>query len=201
MQTYASHKTRNLLRMALFFALVTIQTWVPFLGNIDTPLLSVTIVHVTVIVATLWLGTKQGLAVGTFWGINSWLRALIMPVSPLQTFVLSSPIISVLPRILMPLIIGSLYHRLSESQKKSKVIQAIFGALGAALNTIILLGFIGIFKTNAGMTAMNAETSSALWVILMGIVVSNGIPEFIFSGLVTPPILNALKLSRRRIGQ
>ncbi|HFI0462953.1 TPA: ECF transporter S component [Streptococcus suis] len=201
MKTYASKKTQMLLRLALFMALVAIQTWVPFLGNINIPPLSITFVHVTVIVATLWLGTKAGLVVGGFWGINSWIRSVVMPISPLQQLVLSSPIISVIPRLLMPLIIGLLFHGLKVETQNKKWVQVLFGALGAILNTVILLGFIGLFKADAGMGAMGAETNAALWMILMGIVTVNGIPEMIFSGLVTPPLLMALKHSRRRIGK
>lgn len=198
MQTYSKSNTSQLVKLGLFFALVFIQTWVPFLGNINTPLLSVTIIHVTVIVATLWLGTKEGILVGTFWGINSWLRAIMMPSSPLQLLVLSSPIVSVLPRFLMPLIIGIIYNHLSEKSQKSKLTHILLGALGSLLNTAVLLSFIGIFKAGSGMEALGAETTGALWNVLGAIVISNGIPELIFSGLVTPPLLAAVKFGSKR---
>lgn len=198
MNTYSKRKTSQLVKLGLFFALVFIQTWVPFLGNINIPPLSITFVHVTVIVATLWLGLKEGVIVGTFWGLNSWLRSVMMPISPLQQFVLSDPLISVLPRILMPLIIGALYYMLSKKQQENRLVQVAFGALGAILNTVLLLGFIGLFKADAGMSAMKAESNAALWSVLGGIVVVNGIPEAIFSGLVTPSILTAIKYAIKK---
>lgn len=197
MQTYSKTNTSQLVKIGLFFAIVLIQTWVPFLGNINTPFLSITIVHVTVIIATLWLGTKEGILIGGFWGLNSWFRALAMPSSPLQSLVLTSPIVSVLPRILMPLMIGMIFHRLSQKNQNSKLIQVAMGMLGALLNTAILLGFIGLFKTNSGMEALGVTTGGALWNVLGGIVVTNGVPEFIFAGLVTPPLLAALKHVRK----
>ncbi|MGX7100027.1 ECF transporter S component [Globicatella sanguinis] len=197
-KTYSNSKTGNIVKLGLFFALVFIQTWVPFLGNINTPLLSVTIVHVTVIIATLWLGIKEGVLVGTFWGINSWLRALIMPNSLMAAMVFNSPIISVLPRFLMPLIIGAIYYNLSKNLQNSKMVHILLGALGSLLNTAIVLGFIGLFRVNGGMQALGADTSAHLWKVLWGIVISNGVPEFLFSGIVTPPLLAAVKYSSRR---
>lgn len=197
-KTYSNSKTSNIVKLGLFFALVFIQTWVPFLGNINTPLLSVTIVHVTVIVATLWLGIKEGVLVGTFWGINSWLRALIMPNSLMAAMVFNSPVISVLPRFLMPLIIGAIYYNLNKKMQNSKIVHILLGALGSLLNTAIVLGFIGLFRVQGGMEALGAETSAHLWKVLWAIVLSNGVPEFLFSGIVTPPLLAAVKYSSRR---
>lgn len=197
MKTYSQVRTTQMVRLALFFALITIQTWVPFLGNINIPPLSITFVHVTVIVAVLWLGTKEGVIVGAVWGLNSWVRSLVMPVSPLHALVLSSPIISVLPRILMPLIIGYVYrHMMNGKTGENHWRLSFLGGLGSLLNTGLLLGFIGLFKTSAGMSVMGATSSQALWYILMGIVLTNGIPEAIFSSIMTPILVRALSVSQ-----
>ncbi|MBF6626550.1 ECF transporter S component [Aerococcaceae bacterium zg-BR9] len=210
MQTYTKNRTGELVRLALFLSLIIIQTWVPFLGNINIGLLSITFIHVTVIVATLWLGLREGVMVGTMWGLNSWIRSLAMPTSPLATYALSSPIVSVLPRILMPLIIGLIYVRLTPKQQQSKITLFILGGLGAILNTVLLLGAIGVFRSSGGAIAMGvikeaseatSATSIALWKILGGIVVSNGIPEMIFSAFVTPTLVSALQFSQKHIGR
>ena len=58
-QRYGSqNKTNQLVKLSVFVALIIIQSWVPMLGNIPTPVLSITYIHVTVILATLWLGWK-----------------------------------------------------------------------------------------------------------------------------------------------
>ncbi|MBR7927029.1 ECF transporter S component [Aerococcaceae bacterium zg-ZUI334] len=210
MQTYTKNRTGELVRLALFLSLIMIQTWVPFLGNINIGLLSITFIHVTVIVATLWLGLREGVMVGTMWGINSWIRSLAMPTSPLATYALSSPIVSVLPRILMPLIIGLIYMNLPKKHQQSKITLFILGGLGAILNTVLLLGAIGLFRSSGGAIAMGviqdaaqatSQTSLVLWKILGGIVISNGIPEMIFSALVTPTLVTALQFSQKRMNQ
>lgn len=190
-------RTKELVQLSLLLALILIQTWVPFLGNINIPPLSITFVHVTVIVTTLTLGTREGVIVGTFWGLNSWIRAVIMPISPLHTMVLSNPLISVVPRILMPLIIGKIYEHLSTDKQQSKSVYGILGGLGSLLNTVILLGFIGLFQANSGMAAFGVESHRALWLSLMGIVTANGMPEMIFSAMVTPIVVIALKKTIR----
>ena len=50
----SQNKTNQLVKLSVFVALIIIQSWVPMLGNIPTPVLSITYIHVTVILATLW---------------------------------------------------------------------------------------------------------------------------------------------------
>ena len=114
MTSYSNNKTKDLVRISLFMAIIILQSWVPFLGNITIPLypLAITFIHVTVIVATLYLGTKAGVIVGGVWGVNSLIRAYVMPTSPMYIYVFNSPFVTILPRMLMPLIVGFISHKI-----------------------------------------------------------------------------------------
>lgn len=56
--------TRRIAIFGLLTAILLIQNFVPFLGNIPIPPLNPTIIHITVIVATLTLGTVDGMILG-----------------------------------------------------------------------------------------------------------------------------------------
>nr|WP_281727681.1 ECF transporter S component [Facklamia miroungae] len=176
--------------LSIFMAIILLQTWVPFLGYIAIPPLNITIIHVTVIVATLWLGTKDGFIIGAFWGLNSLIRAYVMPTSPMYVYVFSSPLVSLLPRMIMPLIVGW-FAKQTQSKLKDRLRYMLAGGLGSLLNTIFVLGAIGLFK-QAEYAQISGANLDTLWQVLGGIVLVNGVPEMIFSILVTPILINAL---------
>lgn len=194
MTSYSNNKTKEMVRISLFAAIIILQSWVPFLGNITIPLypLAITFIHVTVIVATLYLGTKAGVIVGGVWGINSLIRAYVMPTSPMYLYVFNSPFVTILPRLLMPLLVGLISHYILNKTTSFKVNAAISGVLGSLLNTILVLGAIVVFRRNEYLTIQDASMET-LWNILGGIVLANGVPEMILAGLLVPIILTALK--------
>ena len=168
-QRYGSqNKTNQLVKLSVFVALIIIQSWVPMLGNIPTPVLSITYIHVTVILATLWLGWKEGVLVGTAWGLNSWIRALTAPVSPINAQVLSDVMVSVLPRMLMPLILAGLIVVFKSWSKNPRLVGALAGFSGSFLNTFLVLGAIVLFKQEVYMTIKGVD-QTGLWQLLGGI--------------------------------
>lgn len=193
---YSTKKTKRLVQLSLFMALIILQTWVPMLGNINIPPLSITFIHVTVIIATLWLGTYEGMAVGLMWGLNSLLRAYIQPVSPLHTLVFTSPLVSVLPRVLMPFIVGNLANFFRSRKLSKNLLGMLSGVAGSLLNTIFVLGAIALFK-QAAYLQIKEITQPELWAVLGSIVVVNGMPEAIAAGIVTPAIYRALDRSKQ----
>ena len=193
MTSYSNNKTKELVRISLFSAIIILQSWVPFLGNITIPLypLAITFIHVTVIVATLYLGTKAGVIVGGVWGVNSLIRAYVMPTSPMYLYVFNSPFVAILPRILMPLIVGLISQQVLKKMTTLRMNAVISGVLGSLLNTVLVLGSIVIFRRNEYLSIQDASMDT-LWPILGGIVLANGVPEMILAGILTPIILIAL---------
>ncbi|WP_164470891.1 ECF transporter S component [Vaginisenegalia massiliensis] len=190
--------TQRLVTLSVLIAIIILQTWVPFLGNINIPPFSITFIHVTVIVTTLWLGTKEGMIIGLVWGLNSLARSLIMPVSPLHLLIFSSPLVSVLPRVLMPLVVGGVAMAFHRKPNLHKAEGLVCGMLGSLLNTVFVLGAMALFKQSAFMQMKGVTDTAALWKLLGGIVVANGIPEMIVAGLVTPILLLALRTKFNR---
>lgn len=197
MTSYSNNRTKEMVRISLFSAIIILQSWIPFLGNITIPLypLAITFIHVTVIVATLYLGTKAGVIVGGVWGINSLIRAYVMPTSPMYLFVFNSPFVTILPRLLMPLIVGFISNYILKKITSERVNAMISGVLGSLLNTVLVLGAIVVFRRNEYLSIQDASMET-LWTILGGIVLANGVPEMILAGILVPIILFALKGSK-----
>ena len=195
-QRYGSqNKTNQLVKLSVFVALIIIQSWVPMLGNIPTPVLSITYIHVTVILATLWLGWKEGVLVGTAWGLNSWIRALTAPVSPINAQVLSDVMVSV-----MPLILAGLIVVFKSWSKNPRLVGALAGFSGSFLNTFLVLGAIVLFKQEVYMTIKGVD-QTGLWQLLGGIIATNGILEAFVAAILTPIFYQVTLQLAKRQGQ
>lgn len=182
---------------AILMAIILIQGMVPFLGYIPLGPVSLTIIHLTVIVAAVTLGTKDGMFVGLIWGLTTLVRAWTSPTSPLDTLIFTNPIVSVLPRVMVGLVAGVTFTLIYKRFKKlylSTILAAIFGTL---TNTILVLGLMGLLYTEAVAKAYETS-SSGLFTVLAALVITNGVPEVLGAAVITPlivrPLFTATKL-------
>ncbi|WP_320163786.1 ECF transporter S component [uncultured Trichococcus sp.] len=195
MQTQ-KNKTYRIAILGILSAFIIIQTFVPFLGNIPIPPLNPTIIHITVIVAAFVLSTKDGMLVGLVWGLARMFKAYTLPASPLDLLLWTNPIIAVVPRVMVGLVAGLVFHAFLK-RKKEKVGMVIAAVLGSLTNTVLVLGFIALFYGNEYATALNVDPSNLLKV-LAGIVATNGLGEAVAAGLIAPFIAKALMKVRRK---
>ena len=195
MQTQ-KNKTYRIAILGILSAFIIIQTFVPFLGNIPIPPLNPTIIHITVIVAAFVLSTKDGMLVGLVWGLARMVKAYTLPASPLDLLLWTNPVIAVVPRVMVGLVAGLIFHAFlkRKQEKRGMVIAAVLGSL---TNTVLVLGFIALFYGNEYATALNVDPSNLLKV-LAGIVATNGIGEAVAAGLIAPFIATALMKVRRK---
>lgn len=194
MQT-RKNKTYRIAILGILSAFIIIQTFVPFLGNIPIPPLNPTIIHITVIVATFVLGTKDGMIVGLVWGLTRMIKAYTLPASPLDLLLWTNPIIAVVPRVLVGLVAGLIFQAFLK-HKKEKTGMVIAAVMGSLTNTVLVLGFIALFYGTEYASALAVDPSNLLKV-LAGIVATNGVGEAIAAGLIAPFIAKALMKVRR----
>lgn len=194
MQT-RKNKTYRIAILGILSAFIIIQTFVPFLGNIPIPPLNPTIIHITVIVATFVLGTKDGMIVGLVWGLTRMIKAYTLPASPLDLLLWTNPIIAVVPRVLVGLVAGLIFQAFLK-HKKEKTGMVIAAVMGSLTNTVLVLGFIALFYRTEYASALAVDPSNLLKV-LAGIVATNGVGEAIAAGLIAPFIAKALMKVRR----
>ncbi|GAB2485101.1 ECF transporter S component [Alkalibacterium psychrotolerans] len=179
--------------LGILTAIILIQNFVPFLGNIPIPPLNPTIIHITVIVATLTMSTTDGIIIGTIWGLTRMFRAYTMPASPLDLMLWTNPMIALVPRMLIGLFTGWSYklsHKLLPN--KDKVALASASVVGSFTNTIFVLLFIYLFYGEPYAQAIDVDISN-LAAALAAIVGTNGVGEAIAAGIIAPLIIIPLR--------
>ncbi|MBO6359681.1 ECF transporter S component [Enterococcus casseliflavus] len=184
-------KTYRLVIRAILTAIIILQTMVPFLGFIPIGITSLTIIHITVIVAAIVLGTKDGMFIGLVWGVFTMIRAFTSPTTPLDIAVFTNPIISVVPRVFVGLVAGLLFTIIYKKTKKvvaASIVAAIFGTI---TNTVLVLTLMGTLYTGLVANTYGVD-ASALFVTLGGIAITNGISEVITAAILTPILVKAL---------
>lgn len=190
------NKTYRIAILGILSAFIIVQTFVPFLGNIPIPPLNPTIIHITVIVAAFVLSTKDGMLVGLVWGLARMVKAYTLPASPLDLLLWTNPVIAVVPRVMVGLVAGLVFHAFLK-RKQEKVGMVTAAVLGSLTNTVLVLGFIALFYGNEYATALNVDPSNLLKV-LAGIIATNGLGEAVAAGLIAPFIATALMKVRRK---
>lgn len=185
--------------LGILTAIILIQNFVPFLGNIPIPPLNPTIIHITVIVATLTMSTTDGIIIGTVWGLTRMFRAYTMPASPLDLMLWTNPMIALVPRMLIGLFTGWSYklsHKLLPN--KDKIALASASVVGSFTNTIFVLLFIYLFYGEPYAQAIDVDISN-LAAALAAIVGTNGVGEAIAAGIIAPLVVIPLrKITRKK---
>ncbi|AEB73942.1 ECF transporter S component [Lentilactobacillus buchneri] len=184
--------TLRLNMLAMFIAIILLQTSIPLIGYIPIGPLEITIIPMTVVVATVLLGTVDGAIIGGVWGLTTFVRAFVWPTSPLAAIVFVNPIISVIPRIMIGVVAGMTYTYLKKHLKSQAASISVSAVLGSLTNTVLVLGLIYLFY-KAKAPQLYQINIKELLPYLLGVVGTNGVPEAIFSGIVTPLIAVPVK--------
>ncbi|MFD1430767.1 ECF transporter S component [Lacticaseibacillus mingshuiensis] len=191
-------KAFRLAIQALFVALIAVQTMVPWLGYIPLGFLSVTIIHITVIVGAIMFGPGEGMVIGFTWGLFSLIRAYTAPSSPLDTLAFTNPLVSVVPRILIGLFAAWTFWALFKLTHRQLVASIGAAIIGTATNTVLVLGAMGLIYSGQVATFYNVSSGNLIKV-LVGIVISNGIPEMIGAIILTPLLVRVLTTATHMI--
>ncbi|MGO5012864.1 ECF transporter S component [Niallia sp. Sow4_A1] len=191
------NKTTRLVLLGLLTAIIIIQTIIPILGYIPTPILSLTIIQVTVIIAAIVLGPVDGAIIGGVWGVITFVRAFTYPTSPLAPIIFTNPLISVFPRVMIGVVAGLLFYKVLKNRMNETIAMSISGVVGSLTNTILVLGFVYLFVRERYANAIGVNVEDLLPAIL-AIVGTNGVPEAILSGILTPIIAKPLLKIRKK---
>ncbi|WP_262316051.1 ECF transporter S component [Lacticaseibacillus parakribbianus] len=190
------HNRQSVYRLtirALLTALIIVQTMT--IGFIPLGFTSLTVIHITVIVAAIVLGPWDGMFIGLMWGLFTIIRALTAPTTPLDPIIFTNPIVAVVPRVLVGLVAGVTFNAL---RKRLHTVGAsiVAAALGTLTNTILVIALMGTLYTGTVAKAYGV-TSSGLLKVLMGVIAANGVPEVLGAVILTPIIVSALFSVRR----
>lgn len=143
--------TLKLTQLSILIALIAVLTFTP-LGFITLPGISMTILHIPVIIGAILLGPTYGGILGFCFGLMSMIRATTggnpadLVFSPFASGApVQSIILCILPRILLGVIVGLLFIWLKKYDKKGFVSIPVSAAIGTMCHTILVLGFLWVF--------------------------------------------------------
>jgi len=144
---------------------------------------SITILHIPAIIGAILEGPIVGAGIGAIFGIFSLIQANQTPAGFDVLF--RNPLVSVLPRILFPIIAWGLYAGMSKWKKLPAVIVA--SIVSTLCHTILVLGMLVITKGSGILGADN----TTIWKVIGMIAVANGIPEAIAAGILSTLVVAA----------
>lgn len=209
-----SVKTRRVALLAVMLALVVVLSFLPL--NLGAAVLALTILPVLVVALTQDIVTSA--AAGLLMGLTSCLMAYTVNAGTLTAPMFQNPLVSVLPRVFVPLVVfgartglsaavSALSRRRSLSARAEKTCLAavdyVSAALGVVTNTALVLGMIWLVY--GGTQVGNAYVSPEF---VMGMVSLNFVIEVIVFPLLSPPIAYAVRrqgcaylAAKKRAGQ
>ena len=190
-------RTFQMVLSAMFIAMIILQSFVPFLGNLPLVILDITIIHITVIVGGIVLGPQAGFLLGFTSGFCSFLRAFTSG-NVLSLMIFTNPLISILPRLLMGGLVAFFYQKATKFIASDRVRMAVSGFLGSIMNTVLVLSSIYLLMGNQ-YAELTGKTVAELPLFLMGVVMTNGIAEALAATVMTPIIASILvTISKKR---
>lgn len=210
-----SERIRKMTVAAMLSAVTALLVFLPIgMIPLPPPLLSVTTVHVPVLIAALVEGWGVGGFVGLVFGACSFVRAWESGSVGLTLF-FRDPLISVAPRVLFPLGAYGIYLLLKKLLPRGKgwdkAASAVSAAAGSFLNTVLCLGSLYLRYgekltelVNGMISAGSAEAryldGAGAW-LTAAVGLPNGVAEAIVAALLVPTIKLAVEAVTKRKGR
>lgn len=197
-------RTRRTVTLSLLSAIIIVLAFTP-LGIIPLGPIEATTVHIPVIVGAILLGPWDGLFLGAVMGVVSLVHNTVMPLP--TSFVFSpflpfgswkSAVIAIVPRMLIGLAAAIIFRLFSRWDRTKLGAGVAAGLAGSITNTVLVLG--GIYWLFGGAYAAKLSmTVSAVGKVLMGVVLTNGVPEAIVAAVISAAISKAVfTVAKRR---
>ena len=147
----SSAQTRRMVQLAILIALEAVLTFTS-LGFIMIPPISITLLHIPVIIGAILMGPSAGGILGLAFGLFSMLKASTAAASPadmafspfLSGSPLSSVVMCILPRVLLGVIAGGLYLLLSRKVKGDAVSMGVSAVAATFLHSMMVLGLLSL---------------------------------------------------------
>ncbi|NPV55589.1 MAG: ECF transporter S component [Anaerolineae bacterium] len=150
---------------------VTHWGFIPWFGGV-----SLTIMHVPVIIAAVLEGPLVGAGVGLIFGIFSMVQAAVAPTGPSDVW-FTNPLLAVVPRLFIGPVAYLVWKAL---ERKPGIGLPAAGVAGSLTNTVLVLGTIGLLRLLP-------------WAALPPIALVNGLPEALVSAVLVLAVVAAWK--------
>ena len=204
-----SQKTSEMVKMALFIALIILLSVTP-LGYIPLGAINATTIQMPVIIGAVLFGWKKGAVLGGVFGLTSLIKNTVQP--NLTSFVFSpfvpvfgeesgslwAVVISLLPRIMIGIVAAAVFAVLVRIKLSKTVASAAAGFCGSIANTVLVMGGIYLFFGESYSAAKDIAYNTLLATV-SATITGAGITEAVVSAVVCGAVCTALlKYSERR---
>ena len=186
---------------AILFAIIIVMAFVPSVGYI--PIIPgvayATLLHIPVLIGSIFLGWKWGLALGLTFGITSMIQAFIMMGPANAPF--TNPLVSVLPRALIGVLAPFMFKWLTKAFKGKEKL-ALFFTFGimTIIHTVIVLTLLyGAIKTGHYYTKTVEDIAETTFEkVVFAILSWNSLAEIVLAVLIGPAIYIPLDQVRKK---
>lgn len=189
-------KTRDLTMNALFIAITVVMALVPNFGVIQIGVISITILHVPVIIAGLVLGFKAAIINALAFGVATMFVAISRGSGILDPLFIN-PLVSVLPRLLFGVSIGLIQSFMKAISKNQTLNDGVTAVVSTLIHSILVLLALFISAIGNPAFAELADTTPKLYLLFQGIFVSNALFEVAVALIFALPVTNVLRRLNR----
>ncbi|NMA66072.1 MAG: ECF transporter S component [Clostridiaceae bacterium] len=195
--------TRKVAVTGILSAFSILLSLIPSLGYIPVPPLTITTMHIPVIIAGILEGPVVGGFVGLIFGLSSMYTAATIFAGMPTAFVFLNPLVSVLPRILIGIAAHYAFVGVDKLTRKKSIAIVTGSVAGTLTNTIGVLGMIYILYAQQYVDAIvkSSETPvvvTSLFAVVFGAVSINIVLEILLAALICAPIVFAVNRTNRR---
>ena len=171
---------------AIIVAVIAIMSFVPYVGYIGIPAIqvSITTIHLAVLLFAWMFGWKEGLVAGLAFGVFSLIRGAAMPTGIIDTYFVN-PFVSVFPRMMFGFVAGLIFDilRLIKKPKARFFLDVLVCGIATILHSVLTLSMLYVFYGDS-----EALSSFNYFTLIMTIVSINGALE-LGAALILVPIL------------
>lgn len=177
------------------FGALTIVLGITRWGFISlSPVVSLTIMHVPVILATLIGGLVPGIGVGFIFGVFSLIQAAMSPTGVLDPLFIN-PLISILPRMLIAVVVYFVDKLFALIPKVGKILSGEVAAfLGSLSNTVFVIGALYLIYN----TKMTEAMGNIGYIAGLAALMPNALLEAVFAVLITALVLTGMYVSSKK---
>ena len=197
-----SKKTSEMVKMALFIALIILLSVTP-LGYIPLGAINATTIQMPVIIGAVLFGWKKGAVLGGVFGLTSLIKNTVQPNATSFVFSPFVPVfgeesgslwailISLFPRVMIGVVAAAVFAGLSKIKINRTFSSAAAGFCGSLTNTILVMGGIYIFFGESYSAAKDIAYNT-LMAAVSATITGAGITEAVVSAVVCGAVCTAL---------
>ena len=188
-------------------ALIIIMIYTP-IGLLRLPgtSIEITLITIPVLIGLLAEGPLTGLILAFVFGAGTMLKGLIAPATPFDPLFIN-PLISVIPRLLIPFAAWGSYKLLLSLLPKRKSMKSIAWSVSALMGSLtntafVLLALYLVYRVRIddilANIGLDQYANAAGKFLFFGVALPNGIPEAIATMILVPAIMVAVMAVKKQ---